>query len=541
MDRPRAVLIGLLLISCRATDPSGAPDRGGAVDHRGGSPVDATPAIADAPPGVPDATPQDAPAPDAAPPDAAPPDAWDIPDAGPIGATACGGLVFTQAFTSTPAPAGVDYLRCDTRGHERGIRVALSRDGTHLAILTTAGTVRLFATSPWVELAQLASPTTRLSGLQFSPDGSLLATYAESIDELALWRTTDGTLARRWVGWPYEDWVTRDDPLDAIAFSADGLEVAASPQLVADLATDSVERRFLGVGTRLLTFTGVDDLFVDSMAYTGMSPWFRYLSVIDVAADTAQPLYENWDYGTSYAVSHANRLAYSEYNGDLNGIREVTLPGGAGIAFVPELDTVVGFTVDGTRLVTMAGTSIHVRAAADLHVVSTFDVPSAPFHVLGISPEDDLVFAMAGETRWWSLATGTQRQSMPVMLDDVAWSADGRYGAGVAADALFTMWDEDGATVVCRPPALEWGLATPPDGSTELPEGATETSADGSTTLVSTNYIHTHGDDYYKVSVGGEPRFGPAATRAMWFTEPDAARIYTSDGQWPSVLAGWCR
>src|SRR5512142_449655 len=68
---------------------------------------------------------------------------------------ACGALTFTQTIALGPSAPGQNYVRCQTLGPETGWQVTLSPVGDRLAARTGAGTVRLLATNPWSEIAQI--------------------------------------------------------------------------------------------------------------------------------------------------------------------------------------------------------------------------------------------------------------------------------------------------------------------------------------------------------------------------------------------------
>ena len=102
-----------------------------------------------------------------------------------------GQLALSSAFRTNGSPAP-HFFRCGTLGPEIETDVRLSPDGARLATLTGAGTVRLFATDDWREIAQLAPAVGRIDAFAFSPDGTRLATLSMEHGELTVWHAADG-------------------------------------------------------------------------------------------------------------------------------------------------------------------------------------------------------------------------------------------------------------------------------------------------------------------------------------------------------------
>src|SRR3954468_15224136 len=116
---------------------------------------------------------------------------------GAAGASAvgvCSPFDLSPSFELAPSAPGQNYVRCQTLGPEAGWQeIALAPDGQHVAARTGAGTVRLIATNPWHEVAQIASPLGVLDAAAFTPDGQSLAVLSAEMGEVTLWRAGDGT------------------------------------------------------------------------------------------------------------------------------------------------------------------------------------------------------------------------------------------------------------------------------------------------------------------------------------------------------------
>jgi hypothetical protein len=121
-----------------------------------------------------------------------------VGDAGSAGGTSavgvCSAFDLSPSFELAPSAPGQNYVRCQTLGPEAGWQeIAIAADGQHVAARTGAGTVRLIATNPWHEVAQIASPLGVLDAMAFAPDGQLLAVLSAEMGEVSVWRSGDGT------------------------------------------------------------------------------------------------------------------------------------------------------------------------------------------------------------------------------------------------------------------------------------------------------------------------------------------------------------
>jgi hypothetical protein len=515
-----AVLVVSVSPGCHSAD----------VQPPGGAEVDGSAPRTDATPGAPDASPG-------------------APDAGSSDIEACGTLGFTTSLALAPAAAGQRYVRCESRGPETGARVALADDGGHLAVITTSGTARLFATDPWAEVAQLAVPVGRIDAIAFSPDGATLATLSAEMGLVTLWSTADGTRGQSFAAAP----APFDTYASTLTYSPDGSRLATSLGTVID-ADDGTPIATVPGGTILrFAFAPGNDVLFEELAYQiGNSPQSTWLSLRTLSTGAQTDLFKAYSRAlTGYAVSaDGTRVALAKTEeattgGFAPGLSIYATDTAAEIASDPTFTgTVLGFSRDGARLFTTDAGTVTVLDTADLHVVDSFAWPATPADFLGVSPEDDLVASSGGTTSWWA-ADGTIRQSLPLALTQATWTTDGRHGGGTGdPDAFFAMWREADAAPLCTPAPQGGTAPTLASLGTVLAGDGPTLSSDGSIALTNVFVIHTHATDYTAVHVtetatGNDLRvFSPSPTsRAIAMSDPSAAELYTVEG---TAVAVWC-
>lgn len=489
---------------------------------------------------------------------------------------ACGTLTFTQTIALGPSAPGQNYVRCQTLGPEAGWQVTLSPSGDRLAARTAAGTVRLLATNPWSEIAQLGSPLGQLDAVAFSPDGATLAALSAEMGEVTLWNTADGSLARSFAGPPASG---VDTTASALAFSSDGRRLATSLGTVIDLAAGTTASWLTGApvssvlannpeslafsspaGGRIpvLRFTAGDaQLFVETDFQVGNSPTSTRLELRTPATGAQIVLYDFYSRGLlGYAVSPDGRFIArgttaeaGNVAGFAAGLAIFDATTGAELAFDPSFTgTVLGFSRDGAQVFTQTGITVTAAGSADLHPVNQFTVP-AGFAFLGVSPAGDLVGSVAGgSTSWLNPMTGAVVQSSAYPQSAITWSADGRFGAGTGDPAaLFHFWREAGDAQLCGPPADTTTAPVLASLGTVGPAGENQsvTSADGSITVSSTSVVHAHAANYDALAVtdtatGALLRQFPATigTEPIAISAPSGDRLYTPQG---ADVAVWCR
>jgi len=416
-----------------------------------------------------------------------------VDDVGGCGAT----LPASGDLRVAPMFDGQSFPRCGTVGDETAWQVTLSPDASRLAALTSAGTVRLFSTRDWHEIAQLAAPVGQLDAATFSPDGSTLATVSREMAALLLWRARDGQLFRQ-VAIPAR--TTLGDPESTLAYASDGLRLATKDDAMLDFTTGALTDWTTGMPVLppagpspdlSATDHHGDALVVDGFRFVGcdsrLLTWGRYsagnaglawgVELTDpVTGKTTQldgGLYSQVD---GVAVSPDGRwVALAEHGeqwGDVPGVALFDATSGALFASDPaEPGQVVGFSPDGTSLYLATSTTIVARAIPTLAIERR--LPLATGETLaGVSPQGLLIVSRPGISRWLDPATGQPVRREPFSITAPSFSADGRYGVSSGGDgALFHLWRETSPTELCAPAAPprnahQLTMALSPDGRT---------------------------------------------------------------------------
>jgi WD40 repeat protein len=466
----------------------------------------------------------------------------------------CGSVITTETLTLVPAE-GLHYVRCATRGPQVGAAIALSADGRRLAVISDAGTVHLFATESWTELAQLAAPQGAIDAVAFSPDGATLATLSAEIGLVALWRAEDGGFARALPGPPAS---TINTLRSKLTYSPDGTLLATSLGTVLDVASGATVATFQGGTIYQLAFVTPNALFVELEYQSGNSPQTTRLSVFDLARGGAETvIYEMYSRTLqgSPAVSPNGRMVAVavDYEGQIGGLAWGLHLWDFGelLAGLPHrTDTsfrgrVLGFSRDSAALFTAEGTDLRVLAAANLAEVSRLPWSGAAANFIAVSPTDDVVVAEAGVTSWWSTTSGAVRQTLARPLSAIVWAADNRLGAGVDGGNLFAMWREADAAEICVAPPTGGPAPALADLGTTLDANGHALSLDGSIEITTEFVIHTHSTNYTdvhvrRVATGEELRvFSPTREpRPLALKEPSAAELYSNEG---GAVAVWCQ
>ena len=485
---------------------------------------------------------------------------------------ACGALTFSQTIALGPSAVGQDYVRCQTLGPEGGWQVTLSPTGDRLAARTGAGTVRLLATNPWGEIAQIGSPLGQIDAVAFSPDGATLAALSAEMGEVTLWNAVDGTPARSFAGPPASG---VDTTASALAFSSDGGRLATSLGTIIDLASGTTTSWLTGApgaftlvdnpeslafsspaggGIPVLRFTlGDAQLFVETDFQIGNSPTSTRLELRAPATGAQIVLFSFFSRALlGYAVSPDGRFVAigttPEASGAAAGLTIFDATTGGQVAFDPSFTgSVLGFSRDGSEIFTETGTTVTGEGSSDLHLISQFAVP-AGFAFLGMSPAGDLVGTVSNATSWLSSATGAVVQTSGYPLGALTWSGDGRFGAGTGDPAaLFHFWGEAGDVQLCGPAADTTAAPALASLGTAGPAGENQTamSSDGSLTISSAFVVHTHATNYDALSVLDSMtatllrQFGAMnGTESIAISTPAGDRLYTPQG---SDVAVWCR
>jgi WD40 repeat protein len=366
------------------------------------------------------------------------------------------------SFGTTPVET---FFRCGSMGPQTVTDLRFSPDGSRLAALTTAGTIRLFATADWTEIAQLAPPTTRVDAFAFSPLGDALATLSIERHEIALWSADQGALLGRFAG---PGW--SPSARQALAFSHDGHRLASGGGII-DLRTGASVPL---VGGSLMTvdriaFSQCDArVYVQSESETDNMDWAIQVSLYDAATGQPQTLFDDdqgfggaviSDDGRLVAVSNGHLPAgtgqydLSIYRADTGELLDYRPPWSAGHiqAFTPD---------DISLMVTASGGRLDEWRWSDGQAVTSFPFGQGS-RLLGFPRADAVAIDDGLETNTWSLSDGHSLSSFPFAATAASWPADGSAGAAVANDGvLFHVWRQSDGWSLCAPP-LPAGTAAP--------------------------------------------------------------------------------
>jgi len=460
----------------------------------------------------------------------------------------CGSIAYMSTFTEMPAPDGAHYTRCESLGPETGTRAAIAPDTSRVAVITSAGTVRLFATNPWGEIAQLAAPLGRIDAAAFSPDSATLATISPEMGIVTLWRASDGQRGQTYTAARPAFMPDHDD--SALAFTPDGRKLATSLSMLIDLDTGTTSPLSTVDTTLHLAFAPGDAaLFEHAHFRIGNSPPTTVLARLDAATGAKTDLFRAYDRALlSHALSADHALlafTQTEEAGEAS-LREYRIADGALVASVAGFTgTVLGYSPDGARLYTWKGGIITALDPTNLHALGAAAVGFTPDAFLAVSPDDHLVTSAHGVTTWTNPSTGVVARAMTHALTAASWSSEGRYGVG-AGDAMFVFWRDTDARPLCTPAPIGGTAPAMSSLGTVLDADSSITSQDRSTTVTSAFNLHTHGTNYYDITVtdtatGAQLRHWPASIgRQLSMAEPDAAELYTLENS-DTAVAGWCR
>jgi WD40 repeat protein len=398
----------------------------------------------------------------------------------------CGGqIALPSVLTATRATPAPHFFRCGAVGPEVETDLRLSPDGARLATLTGAGTIRLFATDDWHQVAQLAPLSGRVDAFEFSPDGTRLATLSTEPGELTVWNAADGTPQKTFTGTPTAG--SGPSKKAALAFSRDGRRIASS------LGT------IVSVGDRgAVMFASRPDAFIDQMAFTmcdgmlyvrvgyriGDSNWTTEVSLYDTQTGQQGVLFNEWDslFGGSALSADGRLLAVSSadhpdetndlsiYRGDTGELvdyRALWRPG-----------RIQAFTPDDTALLVANNGQLDEWRVADGTVVTSYGF-GAGSRLLGFPGPDAITISSPTETSSWRLSQKFSLiNAMRFSATAASWTADGATGAAVSSDgALFHVWRQADATELCTPavpgptsPATSFALSG--DGVVDLFDSA---------------------------------------------------------------------
>ncbi|MET0339765.1 MAG: WD40 repeat domain-containing protein [Polyangiales bacterium] len=479
----------------------------------------------------------------------------------------------SSVLNVAPAAEGQAFRRCGTLGGERAFDdVALSSDHARLAARTDTGTVRLIATDGVAEIAELAAPLGKIDAMAFSPDGTLLATAATEMGQVALWRASDGSLVRAYAGPALG---TIDNRKQVIAFDREGRRIATPLGTVIDVASGAVTgwdgtpvdvaltpNPRQGGGGSLLALDFVDDgnkLFVHREYGIGNSPTTASLALVQLDTGAEHMLYHQYASYFDGAIVSANRRRYA-----IAGHPGASIPGlapsrgGLGIYDVGYAQLLVsnpnfagvllGASPDLKRLY------VHLRdgeAVLDEQLVvfdGALQGPIARFawpaggNFPGVAPDGTLVVAEAEVTTFRDPDTGAVRRTVDDVLTRITWSADRKLAAALGTSTMLHLVRARG-NGGCRLPFPE------PDAPGLAALGSSQT-ADGTLMIAVEQDIHTRATNWHRNAVrrtdtgelvrifGAHPshaRPGPEIAIA-----PAGDKVYTRDADADTPIAVWC-
>lgn len=372
----------------------------------------------------------------------------------------CGGELSLGSSLTLSSAAAPHFFRCGAMGPEVETDLRLSPDGGRLATLTGAGTVRLFATDDWHEIAQLAPPTGRFDAFAFSPDGHRLATLSTERGELVLWNAGDATPSVTFSGPGTAGGVPNLKA--ALAFSRDGNRIASSLGSIIDLSRQTVVP--LGGVTRFvdqIAFTMCDAMvYLRVGSRTGDSNWTTTVLLDDAKTGQSHQLFSAWDtvFGGS-ALSPDGRLlavanGYHPGGGATNDLSIYRGDTGQLVDYRPvwRSGVIQAYTPDDTALLVASNGELDAWRIADGAVVTSFWFGSGA-RLLGFPAADAVTISTPTETTSWSLTSRSSVvASQRFSATAASWSGDGSAAAAVADDGLlFHVWHEPDGTPLCTP------------------------------------------------------------------------------------------
>ena len=373
---------------------------------------------------------------------------------------ACGAQLTLSPSLTLSSSAAPYFFRCGVMGPEVETDIRLSPDGSRLATLTGAGTIRLFATDDWYEIAQLAPPTGRFDAFAFSPDGTRIATLSTERGELVVWDASDGTESQIFSGQRTAGGVPTTKA--AVAFSRDGSRIASSLGTIVDVRGGKVVTLGqLGGFVDQMAFTMCDAMLYVRIGYrTGDSNWTTEVLLYDAQTGQSRALFNAWDttFGGS-ALSQDGRLlavanGYHPSGSDTNDLSIYRGDTGELVDYRPvwRSGRIQKFTPDDTALLVANTGDLDEWRLADGAVVTSFWFDTGA-RLLGFPASDAVTISAPTDTTSWSLSKPyTVIASQKFSATAASWSGDGRAAAAIVDDGLlFHVWREPDGAQLCTP------------------------------------------------------------------------------------------
>lgn len=359
-----------------------------------------------------------------------------------------GSVLYASAGAATVA---FDAATGEERRRFGGGALALSADGSTLAVHELAGSVWLIDTASGERLAELAHHRGPVTAASFSADGTTLATV--STDESAVvWDVASGTRIHELVG--------QSGSLTGVGFSADATALYTAGADRSVFLWDLTRSR--GLGRELVPGAGPPlgegGVFVSP---TGSTALFhgRMLRLVDLATGAARTLRSGDD--VTWLAYHpgGRRMVTVEWSGHLqlwDLERATPIGGDAGrdvenfgaIAFAPDGDTVVTADADGVVTERDAETLDPTGRRIDID----FEPEGVRVAVDGTVAVSST--APAGQTGALVSFVDLEREKVlrrvevPVSSPRTNFSSDGRYYAAGGYDGRLAVIDVGTGTVV---------------------------------------------------------------------------------------------
>ena len=388
-----------------------------------------------------------------------------------------------------PQP-GQTFHPCGTLGFPQSDSSAYSLDGTLFALGYTSGAVKIYRTSDLALVATYAKASTDIVSLQFSPDGTLIASASSDDPAIEIWKVADGTTVSR---------APSVGLYDDLQFSADGqhlgitrTEFLAQPSYAAH---NMVSLRTVADGSETCQ---ISDAALLNFSPDGSTAWIASndnviaydVRTCSVASDApavtvgggtpfgmspdGQMVFKYYDVATGLAPSQVGfpLLVAGVRAADGQTVWRAT-PTGAWPSIIMRLSPKGDF-VEIVSIGSWKGGDTTLLNAKDGTISAHLDLgPSESFD--RVSPDGSIVVSRDGsnDAVFWRAADGSNvgqlaKSALAVAVDSVAFTANGAQLA-VASGGQVRFWDVQSRTVASvatfpSSDSAQEGIALSPDG-----------------------------------------------------------------------------
>lgn len=267
--------------------------------------------------------------------------------------------------------------------------------------------------------------------VEFSPDGTLIATGDGNSHTVWLWNSADGSLART---------LTGDAVVRSLAFSPDGTVLVTNGGLDAWNPMTGQRRPDIDGGGACdeLAFNS-DGLLATANSYS-VGTGVRLLSP---AAGQIRTLTGTYSYGVAFSADGAMLATSSGYEGP-EGVRLWNTATGELVRTLSS-KTAYALAFSGDQLLAIGDADSHVRLwnPKDGQILRAINGSAT---VLALSPNGKLLATADGNSAYlWDVATGKQVRAFAGhtnLIQAVAFSPDGlRLGTAGGLDGTVRIWD----------------------------------------------------------------------------------------------------